>query len=259
MDQTAKALEDIDLLSKGFRHLIDIFSISDNKNIQNFEKVAAELDAILSRLDRLERDLSDQAIDIINSTSQCLAAADPQLPLAPGCEGYKVPVLNFGSETLVDIYNKTPVLLQPFSRPCSISSRTLSGEIDTVELDLFAQGSTWVLESLDGWLLVPRPGSLDRKAPLTSLERLYVIEGVRQLPVKLHLQQPAQLDSVVIGRRWQLREKGRLSVSPNALRVGLSERLSAMEDRLAKLEGLMQAVSMGQSYRILPANKPTTT
>jgi hypothetical protein len=176
---------------------------------------------------------------MIATTSKHCTDVTPQSQLVPGSESYKQPVLNLGKESIVEIYCSTPALLEPFSHPCSISSRTLSGVIDTVELDYFAQGSTWVLEGLDGWMLVPRPGSLDRKASLTSLERLYEIEGVRQLPVQLHLQQPAQLDSVVIGRRWQLRYKGRLSASPDPLRVGLSERMSTLEARLAKLEEKM--------------------
>jgi hypothetical protein len=84
--------------------------------------------------------------------------------------------------------------------------------------------------------LIPRPGSLERKTSLQSLERLYVIEGVRQLPVLLHLHRPALLDAVEVGRRWQLREKGHLSVTPDPLRVGLTERMASLEQRLALLE-----------------------
>jgi hypothetical protein len=119
-----------------------------------------------------------------------------------------------------------------------LTGRTLSGEIDEVELEVFAQGSTWAVESQPGgWLLIPRPGSLDRKTSLQSLERLYTIEGVKQLPALLHLIRPAQLDAVVVGQRWQLQAKGLLSVSPDPLRVGLSERMASLEQRLVVLEG----------------------
>ena len=112
-----------------------------------------------------------------------------------------------------------------------------SGEIEAVELEVFAQGSTWVVESkTDGWLLLPRPGSLQRKSSLESLQRLYDIEGVKQLPVLLHLIRPAALDAVEVGRRWQLRQKGKISVSPDPLQVGLSERMAELEQRLTSLE-----------------------
>jgi hypothetical protein len=71
---------------------------------------------------------------------------------------------------------------------------------------------------------------------LHSLERLYEIEGVKQLPVLLHLVSPALVDAVEVGKRWQLKEKGQLSVSPDPLRVGLTDRMAKMEERLAQLE-----------------------
>ena len=78
---------------------------------------------------------------------------------------------------------------------------------------------------------------MERKTSLQSLERLYAIEGVRQLPVLLHLLRPARLDAVEVGKRWQLQEKGQLSVSPDPLRVGLTNRMAKMEQRLIQLEG----------------------
>ena len=93
------------------------------------------------------------------------------------------------------------------------------------------------MESLEGaWLLVPRPGSLERRTQLETLERLYAIEGVKELPVLLQLIEPAKAVVVQHGRRWQLSQKGRLSVNPDPLRVSMDERLLNLEDRLAKLE-----------------------
>jgi hypothetical protein len=42
---------------------------------------------------------------------------------------------------------------------------------------------------------------------------------------------------VEVGKRWQLQEKGQLSVSPDPLRVGLTDRMAKMEQRLIQLEG----------------------
>jgi hypothetical protein len=88
-----------------------------------------------------------------------------------------------------------------------------------------------------GWLLFPRPGTLERNTQLQSLERIFDLEGDQQLPVILQLIKPAQINSSVYGRRWLLKQKGVLSVTPDPLRVNQAEQIAKLEARLAKLEG----------------------
>jgi hypothetical protein len=240
-----KVVETIKFLLTSVKKLSDTFVESEAKVKRGFLGVERDIEEMRQRLDWLERELEDRVLNsgeggIRGGGEQGVrqALVESQLPVVDATSGLRFPVLNLPLETIVDVYANTPILLEPFSRPCSLTGRTLSGEIEAVELEVFAQGSTWVLQSEPaGWLLIPRPGSLERKTSLQSLERLYVIGGVRHLPVLLHLIRPAQLDAVVAGRRWQLREKGQLNVSPDPLRVGLSERMATLEQRLTSLEG----------------------
>lgn len=243
-----KLVETIKFLLNSVKKLSDTFVESESRVKRSFEGVATDVEALSQRLQWLERVLEERAAAAAGSVEDGDASGsggkgsreavvESQLPVVRGTEEFRVPVLNLPVETIVEVYANSPILLEPFSRPCSLTGRTLSGEIDEMELEVFAQGSTWVVESQPGgWLLIPRPGSLERKTSLQSLERLYVIEGVRQLPVLLHLNRPALLDAVEVGRRWQLREKGHLSVTPDPLRVGLTERMASLEQRLALLE-----------------------
>lgn len=238
-----KVVETIKFLLTSVKKLSDTFVESEGKVKRGFNGVATDMEEMRQRLDWLEQELEARSDNGERSSlggsgqGARMAVVETQLPVVEGTSEFRFPVLNLPLETIVEVYANTPILLEPFSRACSLTGRTLSGEIDALELELFAQGSTWVLQNqTGGWLLIPRPGSLERKTSLQSLERLYVISGVKQLPALLHLIRPAQLDAVVAGRRWQLREKGQLSVSPDPLRVGLSERMASLEQRLALLE-----------------------
>ena len=233
-----KIYDTIKFLLSSVKKLSDSFVESEANVKRSFDSVAADVEEMRLRLEGLERELDDRGSASESEGQRSNAAAmETQLPVAQGTAEYRIPVLNLSEEEIVEIYANTPVLLEPFSRPCSITGRTLSGELEEVELEMFAQGSTWVVESKPaGWLLIPRPGSLERKVSLQSLEKLYAVSGVRQLPVQLHLIRPARLTAVVVGRRWQLREKGQLSVSPDPLRVALVERMATLEQRLINLE-----------------------
>ena len=247
--QDDKVIETIKFLLSSVKKLSDTFVDSERRMKRSFDGVAQDVNDISDRLVWLERQLEEHTAAAASSaagvdaggsigTAARAAVAETQLPVVRGTEEFRIPLLNLPVETIVEVYANTPILLEPFSRSCSLTGRTLSGEIEAVELEVFAQGSTWVVESQPGgWLLLPRPGSLERKTSLQSLERLYAIEGVRQLPVLLHLLRPARLDAVEVGKRWQLQEKGQLSVSPDPLRVGLTDRMAKMEQRLIQLEG----------------------
>lgn len=243
-----KIVETMKFLLTSVKKLSDTFVESEGNLKQRMDDMTADVQELRKRLEWLERVLEEHAA---NSSGTAEGSADgdrggraasatqmsDQLPAVRGTENFRVPVLNLSIEMIVEVYANSPILLEPFSRPCSLTARTLSGEISDVELESFAQGSSWVVESqTGGWMLLPRPGSLERKSSIQSLERLYIVEGVRQLPALLHLIQPALLDAVEVGKRWQLREKGQLSVSPDPLRVGLTERMVSLEQRLQGLE-----------------------
>lgn len=232
--EESRLVESIKYLLSSVKKLTDSFVAMEKRVTLSFENLAADVDNLLERIELLEK----KSIDLRDCDP--LTGRPPrttELPVNPEMKEQLVPRLNLPLDGILDVYATTPMLLEPFSRPCSVTGRTLTGEIDEVELEVFTQGTTWAVESLEGaWLLVPRPGSLERRTQLETLERLYAIEGVKELPVLLQLIEPAKAVVVQHGRRWQLSQKGRLSVNPDPLRVSMDERLLNLEDRLAKLE-----------------------
>lgn len=246
-DDKLKLVEPIRFLLKSVKRINDRFVEAEARLNQQLETLSKEQVELQRRLEWLERMLEERAnaaaaetVDNRRNAGKPTSNSmvDLQLPMEKGTEAFPVPVLNLDVGTIMEVYTNNPILLEPFCRTTSLTARTLSGEIEAVELEAFAQGSTWVVESnTDGWLLLPRPGSLQRKTSIEYLQWLYEIEGVKQLPVLLHLIRPAELDAVEVGRRWQLRQKGKISIHPDPLRVGLSERMAELEQRLMMLEG----------------------
>jgi hypothetical protein len=227
-------IESVKFLLTSVKQLSDRFLESESRLKRGFDGVATDISDLLERVDQIEKDLVQFRDD---SLLPQRTAPAPRLPVQEGTENHPVPAINLSLADVLDAYANTPILLEPFCRPCAVTGRTLSGEIEEVELEMFNQGTTWSLELLEGgWILLPRPGSLERRVQIQSLERLFEVEGVSALPATLHLLNPATAVAVEYGRRWQLEQKGRLSIHPDPLRQGTGTRLQAVEDRLSRLE-----------------------
>ena len=234
MSADDKIVESIKFLLKSVKQLSDRFLETDAKLTRSFDGVMADLSDLHERLARFEPAGSD-GISQPQVSSPRPATSD--LPVTADSAHRVIPTLNLSLAAILDAYASTPILLEPFSRACGVSGRTLTGEIGEVELEVVGQGTTWALETLDdGWLLLPRPGSLERRTQLQSLERLFDITGVKDLPVVLHMVRPAEAEAVVFGRRWQLKEKGELSAHPDPLRTSMAQKMAELEQRLSQLE-----------------------
>jgi hypothetical protein len=234
MAEEDKIVQSIKFLLKSVKQLSDRFLQADTKQNQAINAIHEDLSDLRERMEQLAR---SQQEGVATSNSTGGRSSPPELPVRPDTANRLIPALNLSVAAILDVYVNTPVLLEPFARPCGVSGRTLSGEIETVELESFAQGTTWALETLDdGWMLVPRPGILERMTQLQTLERLYDVDGSRDLPAVLHLIRPALTESVVFGRRWQLKAKGVLSTTADPLKASPWARLAQLEQRLAKLE-----------------------
>ena len=234
MAEEDKIVQSIKFLLKSVKQLSDRFLQADTKQNQAINAIHEDLSDLRERMEQLAR---SQQEGVATSNSTGGRSSPPELPVRPDTANRLIPALNLSVAAILDVYVNTPVLLEPFARPCGVSGRTLSGEIETVELESFAQGTTWALETLDdGWMLVPRPGILERMTQLQTLERLYDVDGSRDLPAVLHLIRPALTESVVFGRRWQLKAKGVLSTTADPLKASPWARLVQLEQRLAKLE-----------------------
>lgn len=234
MAEDDKIVQSIKFLLKSVKQLSDRFLQADAKQNQAIAAIHGDLSDLRERMERLGVIQPESAA---TSSFVGVRQSPPELPVRTDTANRLIPALNLSVPAILDVYANTPVLLEPFARPCGVSGRTLSGEIEAVELEAFAQGTTWALETLDsGWLLVPRPGTLERVTQLQTLERLYDVEGSRDLPALLHLIRPASAQSVVFGRRWQLKEKGELCTTADPLLASPWTKLEQLEQRLAKLE-----------------------
>ena len=230
---TDRLIDSVKFLLKGVRQLSDRF-VETNENIaRSFEKVSKNIGDLSDRIDQIEAELQnhrDQELIAVDSNRRL-----PELPVRPDERGLVIPVLNLPIEAILDVYRNTPVLLQPFARACSVSGRTLSGTISEVELEVFAQGTTWIIETQDGdWMLFPRPGLLQRQTQIESLGRFFDVQAEPPLPAELDLLMPGTATVVQHGRRWYLKEKGEIGVYSDPLQRSLELRIRLLEQRLSE-------------------------
>jgi hypothetical protein len=230
---TDRLIDSVKFLLKGVRQLSDRF-VETNENIaRSFEKVSKNIGDLNDRIDQIEEELQnlrDQELIAVDSSRR-----PPELPVRPDQRDLVVPVINLPIEAILDVYRNTPVLLQPFARACSVSGRTLSGTISEVELEVFAQGTTWIIETQDGdWMLFPRPGLLQRQTQIESLGRFFDVQAEPPLPAEMDLLMPGTATVVQHGRRWYLKEKGEIGVHADPLQCSLELRIRLLEQRLSE-------------------------
>ena len=231
---TERLVESVKFLLKSVRQLSDRFIETNDNLSRSFDSVRGDVSDLEIRLKTLEDEL-------LNLKDQALVTADqprkqPELPVKEEHQGRLIPALNLLHDSVLDVYRMTPALLEPFARAVSVSGRTLSGSIDEIELEVFAQGTTWVIELQDGdWLLFPRPGTLERQAQLESLSRLFEVAIDDPLPGQVDLLKPGAAVVVEYGRRWYLKQKGCVGVQADPLQSSLEQRLRSIEDRLSAL------------------------
>lgn len=227
-----KLVDSVKFLLKSVRQLSDHF-VETNDNIsRSFESVRQDVSELSDRLEKIDQDLQ-------NWRDQELMGSDgprrePELPVRSDTKENAIPTLNLPLDGLVDVYRNTPALLQPFARPCSVSGRTLSGAIEEIELEVFAQGTTWMIETQDGeWVLLPRPGMLQRQTQIESLGRLFDRSAEASPPAEMELIKPGFAHGVEHGRRWYLKEKGVIGLHADPLQTSLEKRLQALESKLS--------------------------
>jgi hypothetical protein len=230
---TDRLIDSVKFLLKGVRQLSDRF-VETNENIaRSFEKVSKNIGDLNDRIDQIEAELQnlrDQELIAVDSSRR-----SPELPVRSDQQDLVIPVLNLPIEAILDVYRNTPVLLQPFARACSVSGRTLSGTISEVELEVFAQGTTWIIETQDGdWMLFPRPGLLQRQTQIESLGRFFDVQAEPPLPAELDLLMPGTATVVQHGRRWYLKEKGEIGVHSDPLQRSLELRIRLLEQSISE-------------------------
>lgn len=229
--ESDKLTESVKFLLKSVRQLSDRFIESSSNISRSFSSVEKDVADLSYRLERIEAEL-------LNGRDRELTEKDvtrqpTELPVAPDQHNRVIPALDLPLEGVLDVYRNTPVLLQPFARTCSVSGRTLSGEIPEIELEAFAQGTTWIIEMQNAeWILVPKPGMLERRTQIDSLGRFFDIEGKSTVPAELELLKAGSAIAVEHGRRWYLKDKGTIGTHANPLQRSLEQRIRRLEERI---------------------------
>lgn len=232
---TERIIESVKFLLKSVRQLSDRFVETHENLSRSFDSVRGDVSNIETRLKEVEGEL-------LNLKDQALVTADqprkqPELPVKEEHQERLIPALNLPHESVLDVYRNTPALLEPFARSVSISGRTLSGSIDEIELEVFAQGTTWVIELQDGeWLLLPRPGMLERQTQVESLSRFFELSIDHPLPGRVELLSPGSAVVVEHGRRWYLKDRGQIGVLTDPLQASLEGRLRRLEERIQSID-----------------------
>ena len=225
-----RLVESTRFLLKSVRQLSDHFVETNDNVARSFESVRQDVSDIAGRLESLEealKNMSDYEL-LTSSTSR----QEVELPARSDTKDNVIPALNLPLEGILDVYRNTPILLQPFARPCSISGRTLSGLISEVEFEVFAQGTIWIIEMQDGdWAILPKPGMLQRRTQTESLGRMFDFSEEASPPAEVDLLRLGLADVVEHGRRWYLREKGLIGLHSDPLKQSLEKRLRALEER----------------------------
>ena len=230
-----RIIESVKFLLKSVQQLSDRF-VEANKGISStLEQVFTDIKESKNRLDELEKGIGDIRDQQLISGDGVRAA--PELPVSDERKGKVFLALNLPNEAVLDVYRNTPALLEPFARPCSLTGKTLSGEINEIELEVFAQGTTWIIELQNGdWVLVPRPGMLQRQVQLDGLSRIFNVINEGALPAEIELLSFSTATVVEHGRRWYLKDKGDIGVQSNPLEQSLEQRLRRIEAQLDLLQ-----------------------
>ena len=226
-----KIVESVKFLLKSVRQLSDRFVEANEGISTTFDNVMSDVKELKTRLQSLDEGFAEIRDQQLISGEGSRGA--PELPTSAEQRDKVFPVLNLPNEAVLDVYRNTPALLEPFARPCSVSGKTLSGELDEVELETFAQGTTWAIELQNGdWVLVPRPGMLQRQTQLEGLGRIFNVLDEAALPAEVELLSFSTATVVEHGRRWYLKERGDIGVLSNPLEQSLETRLRRIEDQL---------------------------
>ncbi len=230
--ESDKLIDSVKFLLKSVRKLSDRFVEANDGIARSFKSVCGDVDDLSERIKKLEAELlnlRDQELIAVNGNQR-----PPELPVRADQRDLMIPALNLPFDALLDVYRNTPALLQPFARACSVSGRTLSGSIPEVELEVFAQGATWMIETQDGdWVLLPRPGMLQRQTQVESLGRLFELDVEDPLPAELELLRPGMATVIEHGRRWYLKEKGLIGVHSDPLQRSMEQRIRLLEQKLS--------------------------
>lgn len=124
----------------------------------------------------------------------------------------------FSWERVLNIYNQSPEILEPYAHPVQLNLVQLHDSNVVKEPPLFqshSQGNFWVIplqhHQHQDYFLFPRPGHSKSINNLINLDELYhITKEYKSNPTVFYLGEPAKLQIITSHQKWQLEIKGEL-------------------------------------------------
>jgi hypothetical protein len=132
MDDIDDLAEIVRSLTISTRRLSDFFEDSESRDRRGSSDVGGDVE----ELERCLAAIEAQLLGISDHSLSLQRERTPDLPVVAATADRAVPTLNLPLETILDVYASAPILLEPFSRPCALSARTLNDQTDSVELEV---------------------------------------------------------------------------------------------------------------------------
>ena len=123
-------------------------------------------------------------------------------------------VLNITVEKLLDIYQETPQLIEPFIYRVNLVFDDSRYNVDS-NLEISHHGKFWAIYlAKQGHLLLPKPGAFKRKASWQELRQTFTITNeqlTQDSSSSFHVLKPVILEMSRQNKRWKLIDKGMIS------------------------------------------------
>ena len=128
-------------------------------------------------------------------------------------------VLNITVEKLLDIYQETLQLIEPFIYRVNLVFDNNNFNLES-NLEISHHGKFWsIYLAKQGHLLLPKPGAFKRQASWKELSQTFNNIDNEQLPQdpssSFHILKPAILEMIRQNKQWKVKDKGMISWEPN--------------------------------------------
>ena len=216
-------VESVKFLLKSVQQLSDRFVASN-------QGISLTIEKLVKRIGKIEEQFENMRDEYLLGSP--MTRRPPELPVSESSRSRLVHILNVAEDSVMDIYRNTPALLEPFARPCSLSAKTLSGEIDKIELEAFAKGA----HGLSNYRMVHGSLSLAQlfaaQTQIDGLAQIFKLDFQGELPANIDMLTFATATVIEHGVRWHLKDKGQIGVHTDPLSQSLENRLRDIEQKI---------------------------
>ncbi len=156
--------------------------------------------------------------------------------------------LTLSLEKLIDIYNDVPSILEEYVAPVSLTAKSWRSHSDNqIIVEKTHQGNYWVilLENFNEkkYYLLPNQGKKLKISRLTSIEKLFKIQGEKDLNNDNYtIIKPVLLNIMTSGQEWEIVEKGILYLGKTSPTQRLTQELEKLTENQEKMPSSLQAL-----------------